>query len=88
MRFNPNPDVIKKMILLGADVDGLQGAGGVTPLINAAMFSTNPEVIAVLMDAGADAKRVDNDGKRALDYIQENKRLKGTYAEDMIKEAS
>lgn len=74
-KFNPNPDVINKMILLGARVDGLQGVAGVTPLINAAMFTTNPEVIVVLMVAGADAKRVDSDGKRALVYIQNNERL-------------
>jgi ankyrin repeat protein len=51
-----------------------------TPLMDAARRNPNPEVISVLLKAGADVNTKDNEGKTALDYAKENEELKGTQA--------
>ena len=40
----------------------------------------SPEVLQVLLDAGADSSPKDRDGRTAWDLIQENEALKGTPA--------
>ena len=59
-----------------------------TALMYAAMGNTNPEVIRVLLDAGADGKARDKNGKTAFDYAQDNEKLKGTDALRKLEEAS
>ena len=44
----------------------------------ATKLSKNPEVVELLIDAGADVNRKDYVGKTAWDYIKENEDLKGT----------
>jgi ankyrin repeat protein len=41
---------------------------GITPLMAAALCNRNPEIIEILVEAGADAKAIDNDGRTALMY--------------------
>jgi hypothetical protein len=53
---------------------------GSTALMYAARNNTNPEVLSVLLKAGADGKARDSSGKTAYDCAQDNKRLKGTDA--------
>jgi ankyrin repeat protein len=72
---NPNPDI-----------DARDSAGG-TALMKAALSNPNPEVITVLLKAGADAKVMNAHGKTALDYAQENEKLKGTDAYNKLEEA-
>ena len=52
----------------------------------AAYNNSNPEVLMVLLEAGADAKAKNNAGKTALDYARENERLKGTWALKLLEE--
>ena len=50
--------------------------GGVqTPLMRAAGNNSNPEVIEVLLNADANAKAKDKEGKTALDYAKDNKKI-------------
>ena len=53
----------------------------------AAMSNENPEVIMTLLKAGAEAKAKDNNGFTAFDYAQEDERLKGTDAYQMLNDA-
>ena len=60
---------------------------GMTPLMFAAGNNPSPEVITVLVDAGADAKARDSDGKTAFDYAEKNEKLKGTKQYQDLKDA-
>jgi len=51
------------------------------------MNQKNPEVIAVLLKAGADAKAPDLYGKTPLDYALENPKLKDSPAIALLKAA-
>ena len=42
------------------------------------MITKNPEVITVLLDAGADITLKSSGGKTAFDYAKNNESLKGT----------
>ncbi len=53
---------------------------GWTPLMYAARYTYNSEIITTLLDAGADGKARDEDGKTAFDLAKENEYLKGTDA--------
>jgi len=48
--------------------------------MEAAEWTKNPEVIILLLDAGADGKAKDNDGNTAFDYAMKNKHIKRTDA--------
>lgn len=77
------------MLLLlrrGAEVDK-PSTTGVKALMAAAWTSPNPEVITVLLEAGADAKLKCRKGKTALDYAEMNEKLKGTDAYLELKKA-
>ena len=52
----------------------------------AARYNSNPEALTVLLEAGADAKAKDNEGKTALDHARENERRKGTGALKLLEE--
>ena len=75
-------DAIKK----GANVNAKDNDGW-TPLILAAYFNKNPEVINLLIDAGAD-DATDKSGKMAIDYARNNPRLKGSDALKRLEELS
>jgi ankyrin repeat protein len=83
---NPNPEVITVLLKAGADVN-VRANDGLTVLMAAAHSNPNPEVITVLLKAGADAKVMNAHGKTALDYAQENEKLKGTDAYNKLEEA-
>ena len=61
---------------------------GWTSLFHAAMYSENPEVISVLLKAGADPNAKDEFGKTVLDYAKENESIKGTPVYWKLNEAS
>ena len=54
----------------------------------AATQNTNPEVIMVLLNAGADAKAKNKEGRTAFDFAQYRTNLKGTAALKKLEEAS
>ena len=45
-----------------------------------ARWNTNPEVVWILIEAGADARVSDLFGSLAIDYARENEHLQGTDA--------
>ena len=61
---------------------------GLTALMAAAWNSPSPEVITVLLQAGANANRKDREGKTALDYAEMNGKVKGTDAYLELKKAT
>lgn len=86
---------VQALIAAGADVnaatftdlsrscDALK-AGGRSVLIYAAWQST-PEIIAVLLDAGADREARDTKGEAALDYLRRNEALSGAQREAIAR---
>ncbi|HCW45175.1 MAG TPA: ankryin, partial [Planctomycetes bacterium] len=63
----------------GAEVNA-KSTSGWTPLMVAAGDSSTPEIVALLIEKGADALAKDEEGKKAIDHAQENEKLKGTPA--------
>ncbi|MEE2856623.1 MAG: ankyrin repeat domain-containing protein, partial [Planctomycetota bacterium] len=53
---------------------------GWTPLMHAARYSSTPEVVTLLLEEGADALAKSKEGKKAIDYAEENVKLKDTKA--------
>jgi ankyrin repeat protein len=83
-----NPaEVITMLLKAGARINDQDHDGG-TPLIWAAVFNPNPDVILVLLKAGADAKAKTSEGKTAFDLAQENPKLKDTDALRQLQDAS
>ena len=81
------PRLIQAALNHREEVNG-RDATGRTALMYAAQINDNPEVIAALLKAGADAKAKSGKGMTALDYAQKNVRLKGTDAYRQLEEAS
>jgi len=61
---------------------------GVTALMFAAYYNSNPEVISILLKNGVDVSIKDNNGERAIDYANNNVNLKNTSAYQQLLEAS
>ena len=78
---------VQAAISKGADVNA-QHKGGQSPLMVAAKYNQNPEVIITLLKAGADVKAKNRHGKTAFDYAQKNASLKDTDAYRQLQEAS
>jgi hypothetical protein len=70
-----NPNVrgerIKLLIEIGADVNQ-RGYRNVTPLIMAAAYASNPEIIQLLLRSGANPTHVDDWGESALGTLRQN----------------
>lgn len=66
---NGSTTIIKRLVPLGAPIDGLDG-GGRTPIMIAALFERS-ESVATLIELGASLEAVDSVGKSAADYIAE-----------------
>jgi ankyrin repeat protein len=71
--------VVELLLDRGAEVAevNVRDNGRVTPLHDAAMSSSNPKVIKLLLDYGADSKARESDGHTACELLQYNDVLKG-----------
>ena len=76
---------MQALLSAGADLE-VSGGDGWTPLMWAARTNENPEVLQALLDAGADATAINDDGDSAWDLIQENEALKGTNVYQRLNE--
>ena len=63
---NASMEEVTRLIQEGADVNAVVGSLGKTPLMIAARFNENPDVLRVLIDNRADVNAVDDDGKTPL----------------------
>jgi ankyrin repeat protein len=90
---NPIPEVITVLLKAGADVNAqiktqFVYIKGMTALMHAASCNQNPDVITTLLKAGANAKAKDKNGKTALYYAKNNRKLKGTAALRQLQKVS
>jgi uncharacterized protein len=60
-----NMDALKQHIAAGSNLNEKDPFGGSSPLITASLFN-KPEMVAILLDAGADVDFQNNDGSTAL----------------------
>jgi ankyrin repeat protein len=81
-------EALATLISAGADVNAGNTLSRWTPLFYAAESNPNPEVIAILLDFGADPKREDKYGGRAIKQAQRRDALKNTDAFRRLKEMS
>jgi ankyrin repeat protein len=54
--------------------------------MGAALFNENPEVVELLLEAGADPAAEDVHGNTAWDYVRMNRQLAGTTAFASLEE--
>ena len=69
--INPEPEIIRVFVEAGLDVNTKLDRYTI-PLMRAARFSNNPEVVYELLRLGADTKFKDGRGRTARDYAAEN----------------
>ena len=85
---NITPEQIKTCLKEGSDINvNVQNMLGRTPLHNTARFNKYPEVIIILLKAGANGKLKDSNGHTAFDWAGYNEGLKGTDAYQALKDA-
>ena len=80
--------MVSTLLTAGADLNTKRVHNGMTVLMYAAKVTKNPEVITILLNAGADAKAKDHDGNTALSYTDINDNIAGTDALRQLEEAS
>ena len=74
-----NLATLNQLIDQGAQIEARDKIGQ-TPLMLAAVFSSTPEIVQLLIDKGANALTKCKAGKKAIDYAKENEKLVGTQA--------
>jgi len=85
VEWNPKClEIVKALLAAGADVNDENGGSSI--LLLAAKWAPNPEVIHVLLLAGADPN-FNVDGLTALDLAKDNPALSGTDALDELQKA-
>ena len=70
-RYIWDPEVITTLIKNGAEVNVRLG-NGQTPLMLAVKHNRNPKIIVALIENGADAGLKDKQGRKAMDFAEEN----------------
>ena len=68
---------VVRSIREGANVNAVD-ENGWTPLMFAADSNSNPEILRILIENGADISIKNSEDKNAFDYADENEELKGT----------
>lgn len=82
---------VSALIEAGADVNAKMDndrVGRSATALMLAAWRSSPMIVSILLEAGADAAIKNDDGKRAIDYAEENEKLKGTEAYKQLQEAS
>ncbi len=77
---------VEKCVQAGADPDAREDRAGRTPLHFAARYNTNPDVIARLVELGADGTARTDYGETAWDLAQDNDALRGTDAWRLLED--
>ena len=80
-------EIAEMLLKAGADVNA-KDIFDDTALHEAAHWCMNEKTIEILLDAGADAKVKNNDGKMAIDYARKNNKLKGTKVLERLEKLS
>ena len=74
---NPNVQILELLIQAGSDIN-FKAKDGMTALMAAALLSSDPRSLTILLSAGTDPKAEDNKGKNALEYAKFNVWINGT----------
>jgi ankyrin repeat protein len=72
--FMADPATVQAVLAGRPDINAVNSQGQ-SALIAAARDAGNPEIIAILLNAGANAKLEDNTGRTALDWFDQNRRI-------------
>jgi ankyrin repeat protein len=72
--FMAEPSTVQALLEGRPDLNTIN-AQGQTALITAARNVSKPEIITLLLNAGANAKLEDNTGRTALDWFDQNRRI-------------
>lgn len=75
VKYNANPEVVKRLVALGADVNAKDEAG-LTPLMHLANgYNVNLELINFLIESGANIDDKDNEGHTMFEYLACNPKV-------------
>ena len=83
---NPDPGVAYALIKNGAKVNARTPDTGQTALFFAVQYSTNPEIVILLLNKGSDQNIKDVFSKTAYDYMDRNPKIKGSNAEMLFND--
>ena len=72
-RNNPDPEVIRKMVLMGQNIEGNDELGSYTPLYFAIKYNPNPNVAVMLINLGADINHITLECQTPLLFLLEKK---------------
>lgn len=72
-RNNPDPEVIRKMVLMGQNIEGTDKLGSYTPLYFAMKYNPNPNVAIMLINLGANINHITLECQTPLLFLLEKK---------------
>jgi len=83
--FLSKPDIVRFLLQYKPDINAVNKEQK-TALILAAAKVENPNIISILLNAGANAKLEDNTGRTALDWFDQNKRISQSPVRKELKD--
>ncbi len=85
--INNVPAVVAALVATGVDVNK-KDLEGWSQLMAAVIHGKHPEVIHILLEAGADGKTLSPEGKTAFEYAANNEHIRGTSAYQALAAAA
>lgn len=76
--FSTNTEIIKTLIKANADVNAKDSDGMTALMLALSEDNINADTVRLLVASGADVKTQNKYMKRAIDYLEKNKKLRGT----------